>query len=305
MYAFNSAAIFSPGHPYIVKTSCVMAIGHRFLLSLLCCGFAVFRASHDIEHELHVKEDNNELLFAPKLLALRYSAVLGTWRQISHLSPHLRPSRRSRQPSAVPFCYWLLLLAGDVERNPGPVKFPCTMCSKPVKRNQRGIMCDSCDFWTHASCCDIGPDEYQQLSTCETSGWICPACLSSELPFATCSSVLDSFTDLSPPLDTSCLTSNEDHDTTLPPFTPSQLSFCHLNVQSLTTKFDEITDFLTNINTPLILGLSETWLDSSVSDANITPIEYKAYRKDRPNKRGGGIVVYVHDSLRSWRRQDL
>jgi TnpA family transposase len=29
------------------------------------------------------------------------------------------------------------LLSGDISTNPGPVKYPCGKCSKPVKRNQR------------------------------------------------------------------------------------------------------------------------------------------------------------------------
>jgi hypothetical protein len=33
------------------------------------------------------------------------------------------------------------LLSGDISTNPGPVKYPCGKCSKPVKRNQRGIYC--------------------------------------------------------------------------------------------------------------------------------------------------------------------
>ena len=33
----------------------------------------------------------------------------------------------------------LLLLGGDIEVNPGQWKFPCGICSKPVKSNQMGI----------------------------------------------------------------------------------------------------------------------------------------------------------------------
>ena len=31
----------------------------------------------------------------------------------------------------------LLLLSGDIASNPGPVKFPCGICNKPVRKNQR------------------------------------------------------------------------------------------------------------------------------------------------------------------------
>ena len=38
----------------------------------------------------------------------------------------------------------LCILSGDIELNPGPVKWPCLLCSKLVKSNQDGIECSSC-----------------------------------------------------------------------------------------------------------------------------------------------------------------
>ena len=49
-------------------------------------------------------------------------------------------------------CFRPILCAGDIEANPGPVKYPCTQCDQPVKSNQRGICCDTCNLWTHAVC---------------------------------------------------------------------------------------------------------------------------------------------------------
>ena len=40
----------------------------------------------------------------------------------------------------------ILLLCGDVDLNPGPQwKYPCGVCRKPVKSNQKGIRCAYCD----------------------------------------------------------------------------------------------------------------------------------------------------------------
>ena len=193
------------------------------------------------------------------------------------------------------------------------MKFPCTMCSKPVKRNQRAILCNTCDKWTHASCCGIGSDEYHQLSVCENIDWICQICLLSEMPYANCRSVNETSLDLTSldlpsQFDTSSITFTEEPappSVEHPLFTPKYLSFSHLNVQCLPTKLDEILNYLNNIKEPFALGLSETWLDNSVTDASISPKGYQVYRRDRPNKRGGGIVAYVRDSIRSWRRHDL
>ena len=41
----------------------------------------------------------------------------------------------------------LLLLCGDNELNPGPVKYPCGVCQKAVKNNGKAICCDECDIW--------------------------------------------------------------------------------------------------------------------------------------------------------------
>ena len=50
-------------------------------------------------------------------------------------------------------CMLLLLgLSNDINPNPGPIKSPCGLCSKPVKWNQRAVCCDNCDLWYHIRC---------------------------------------------------------------------------------------------------------------------------------------------------------
>ena len=46
----------------------------------------------------------------------------------------------------------LLLLAFDIEVNPGPVKDPCGICSKAVTWSDKGVNCSDCEVWFHASC---------------------------------------------------------------------------------------------------------------------------------------------------------
>ena len=52
-------------------------------------------------------------------------------------------------------------------------KFPCGICTKPVKTNQKGIHCDECNSWFHSKCCDISPAMYNFLAYSSCS-WICP-----------------------------------------------------------------------------------------------------------------------------------
>lgn len=74
------------------------------------------------------------------------------------------------------------LLAGNIEVNPGPVRYPCTVCSKAVQKNQRGICCDRCETWSHARCCQIDVGEYDRLGM-SNEEWFCPSCIAAELPF--------------------------------------------------------------------------------------------------------------------------
>ena len=55
---------------------------------------------------------------------------------------------------------------------------------------------------------------------------------------------------------------------------------------------DEIGTALTNSKRPVILGVSETWLDSSVLDGKANVPSYTLFRRDRDG-RGGGVLVYV------------
>lgn len=68
----------------------------------------------------------------------------------------------------------LPLIGGQVELNPGPVKYPCGICTKAVKTGQRGVAFDKCDIWYHTSCMFMTTPEYIHLANTSTV-WICSA----------------------------------------------------------------------------------------------------------------------------------
>ena len=43
--------------------------------------------------------------------------------------------------NALPASYFILL-AGDVNPNPGPIKDPCGLCTKGCRKNQKAVQCD-------------------------------------------------------------------------------------------------------------------------------------------------------------------
>ena len=51
-------------------------------------------------------------------------------------------------------------------------------------------------------------------------------------------------------------------------------------------------------------GITETWLDGSISENEINVENYTVYRKDR-NCEGGGIYIFVRNSLVSNIHTDL
>ena len=66
----------------------------------------------------------------------------------------------------------LLLLAGDIEQNPGPaVKYPCGHCTKPAKTDC--VACDTCDTWYHRKCVGMRPEIFRKLGN---ASWHCLTC---------------------------------------------------------------------------------------------------------------------------------
>ena len=97
---------------------------------------------------------------------------------------------------------------------------------------------------------------------------------------------------------------NESSVSTICELFSNSISFLHLNIQSLVPKLDLIAAEYEEFD---ILSFSESWLNDNVSDDSIKLTNYQTpFRKDRgPNKLGGGVVVYIKDSIQANRRLDL
>ena len=88
-----------------------------------------------------------------------------------------RPSTRARSNSCLTkgnlslkqFVFFIILLAGDIQSNPGPPIsnksiFPCGHCELPVIWSTAGICCDQCDVLHHKSYLGIPSTEYNNLA---------------------------------------------------------------------------------------------------------------------------------------------
>ena len=154
-----------------------------------------------------------------------------------------------------------LLLRGNIESNPGPTscRFPCGVCSKSVKSTQKGILCDICSLWFHASCIGMSNAEYNRLSH-STEDWCCSSCWSSAMPFTNSSHTgftPDSSIGLDPDITSSTSTSHH--------HSKSALKLLYTNCRSLLPKLDSLRAFSLS-RSPDLVFLSETILDSGISN---------------------------------------
>ena len=67
-----------------------------------------------------------------------------------------------------------ILLQHDIETNPGPIRFPCGECQKPVRSNQDGIACDNCEHWYHRKCINMSKTLYNAQTS--ITPWMCFYC---------------------------------------------------------------------------------------------------------------------------------
>ena len=71
--------------------------------------------------------------------------------------------------------------------------------------------------------------------------------------------------------------------------------FVHLNMNSLLPKIDELREIV-KISNPTVIGITETKLDNSIGDSEISIDGHCATRRDR-NRKGGGVICYVTNKI--------
>ena len=72
-----------------------------------------------------------------------------------------------------------------------------------------------------------------------------------------------------------------------------------LNARSLINKFDVFQSWITAIK-PDIIGVTETWANKNISEAELTIAGYNFFCRDRPSDReGGGVILYVSSKLQA------
>ena len=81
---------------------------------------------------------------------------------------------RSFNPSQGTNLMILIILAGDIEMDPGP-RFQCRTCKKYCKAAEKAVKCEDCEKRFHASCVNLGPVELQKIES-DNDSWYCSNC---------------------------------------------------------------------------------------------------------------------------------
>ena len=189
---------------------------------------------------------------------------------------------------------YLLILSGDINLHLGPVKYPCSVCAKPVRK--RIISCEKCGLWLHKKCDSTFKLENNSSSICKPrqdkphdnldNVWV-------EFPFDD-----DFFRDK----ETASFDEkiNDDAYKTDPvagwkAFNKQGLYLIHLNINSLLSKIDELREIARKTRATVI-GITESKLDGSVLDGEINIDGYELVRSDW-NRHGGGVACYIRNDI--------
>ena len=70
----------------------------------------------------------------------------------------------------------LLMLAGDIEMNPGP-RFQCRLCKKYCKTSDKVVECEDC----HATCSELGNEGLKKIES-GIDTWFCADSRGGSLP---------------------------------------------------------------------------------------------------------------------------
>ena len=193
-----------------------------------------------------------------------------------------------------------ILQSGDVHTHPGPVRNPCSVCTRPVAKTHRAVECDSCQKWCHIGkkCGNIPAEDYQVMISSATFLWRCPPCLN-RLPSQ---QQVEQLRPRSSHQET--ITSNlQSGDTNIEAYDDLKenikgpgISAGHTNIRSIVKNLNEIKPLLQHTNFGL-LALTETHLTDQIDDSEVYIDGYEIIRMDCKNRPGGGCAIYYKNFL--------
>ena len=75
-----------------------------------------------------------------------------------------------------------------------------------------------------------------------------------------------------------------------------------LNARSIINKKNELNIMVDDIN-PHIIGITESWANNDITDAELGLEGYVLFRKDRIGRREGGVLLYIKETIPAYEVQ--
>ena len=210
--------------------------------------------------------------------------------------------------------------------------YPCALCNKEVIND--AIKCDICGFWVHRTCAKMTKKQLAVKSNplyyyfCENCSqvfpfmqindddltYICFKDAINENVFNVYKQFKDtSFHSFDTELDD--LHFNPDRlyterlNTDCKYFLDQEfknvisgldgLSLIHFNARSMKANFEHIRKYLKELNKEFhVVAVSETWFESEDESKEYLLENYNMFSTIRSGKKGGGVTLYIHDSLK-------
>ena len=72
-----------------------------------------------------------------------------------------------------------------------------------------------------------------------------------------------------------------------------------LNARSIVNKKNELNIMIEDIDTHII-GITESWANKDITDAELGLTGYVMFRRDRIGRRGGGVILYTKESIQAY-----
>ena len=75
-----------------------------------------------------------------------------------------------------------------------------------------------------------------------------------------------------------------------------------LNARSIINKKKCLNIMMDDIN-PEIIRITESWANNDITDEELGLIGYVMFRKDRMGKRGGGVLLFIKETIPAYEVQ--
>ena len=76
----------------------------------------------------------------------------------------------------------------------------------------------------------------------------------------------------------------------------NELKCVCLNARSIINKKSKLDVMVADVD-PRVIGITESWANKDIVDAELALTGYVMFWKDRRERRGGGVIIYILKNL--------